>query len=608
MATHILGISCFYHDSAACLLRDGEIVAAAQEERFTRKKHDNSFPGHAVRYCLEEGGIEAKDLEFVGFYEKPFLKFERILETHMGIAPRGVCNFFRAIPLWLGDRLFIRTHIQEALSHDVKVLFCQHHESHAASAFYPSPFREAAILTLDAMGEWNTTSYGVGSENEISLLKELNFPHSLGMLYSAFTYYVGFRVNSGEYKLMGLAPYGEPKYADLIRRELIDIKEDGSFNLNMKYFGYLDSVVMIKRRFEELFGRPARKAETRIEQHHMDLARSVQEVTEEVILRMARHIHKESGRRNLCMAGGVALNCVANGKVLRETPFERLFVQPAAGDAGGALGVALFLWHRYLGRPRAVDDGRRDSMKAALLGPQFSDDEIKSFLKEREAPYEYLPDGQLCKRVAQLVADENVIGWFQGRMEFGPRALGSRSILGDARSPKMQSVMNLKIKFRESFRPFAPTVLEEKVSDYFDLDRESPYMLLVAPVRKDKRREMTPEEQKLFGVDKVKVARSAIPAVTHVDYSARVQTVSRHDNPRYHELICEFEKLTGCSVIVNTSFNVRGEPIVCTPEHAFMCFMRTQMDYLVLNNFLVAKRSVKPLDEDIDWRTLFEPD
>ena len=604
---NILGISAFYHDSAAALIRDGEIVAAAQEERFTRKKHDHRFPIRAIEYCLQEGGISSNELDFVGFYDKPFVKFERLIETYLAYAPAGLRSFLMAMPLWLKEKLWMPDTIKKSLGYDGKLLFCDHHESHAASAFFPSPFEEAAILTLDGVGEWTTASWGVGGDNRIELKSEIQFPHSLGLLYSAFTYYTGFKVNSGEYKVMGLAPYGEPKYVDLIYEHLIDLKEDGSFKLNMKYFNYCAGLTMTNRKFHKLFGGPPRKPETLVAQRDMDLARSVQEVTEEVMLRMARHVRRETGQKNLCLAGGVALNCVGNGRILREGIFDRIWIQPAAGDAGGALGTALYIWHCYLDNPRHVDlEG--DQQKASLLGPAYSDTEIRQFLDQNGYKYTPLGETEMPRTVAGLIADGKVVGWFCGRMEFGPRALGSRSIIGDARSSKMQATMNLKIKFRESFRPFAPSVLRESVSDYFEMDCESPYMLLVAPVREERRVQMTHEQKQLFGIDKLNVPRSDIPAVTHVDYSARIQTVSEEENPRYHQMIKAFEELSGYGVIVNTSFNVRGEPIVCTPEDAYRCFMRTDMDYLVLENFLLDKVEQKPLQEDMDWRKEFQLD
>ncbi len=604
---HILGISAFYHDSAACLVGDGRVLAAAQEERFTRKKHDAVFPKHAVDFCLAEAGISIGDIDLVAFYEKPFLKFDRILHTYLACAPAGLRSFLMAIPLWIRERIWMKDLIHRELCYAGKMLFAEHHESHAASAFFPSPYGEAAILTVDGVGEWTTTSFGIGRGNQVELHSELQFPHSLGLLYSAFTYFTGFKVNSGEYKLMGLAPYGEPKYVDLIRRELIDIKDDGSFRLNMEYFNYAVGLTMTNHRFSELFGGPPRQPETRLTQREMDLARSIQEVTEEILFRMARHVRRQTGMKNLCLAGGVALNCVANGRMLREGLFENIWIQPAAGDAGGALGAALLAWHHYLGQPRQCD-GRHDAQRGSLLGPGFSKDEIRRFLQTRNIPFTELTDAELPGRVADLIHAQKVVGWFQGRMEFGPRALGARSILGDARSPKMQELMNLKIKFRESFRPFAPAVLRERASDYFELDRESPYMLLTAPVASAQRRKLTAEEEKRFGMEKLLTTRSAIPAVTHVDYSARVQTVSAEDHPLFYQLIRQFAEKYGCPVIINTSFNVRGEPIVCTPEEAYLCFMRTNMDYLVLGNFLLEKTVQTTLDRDIDWLRQFELD
>ena len=604
----ILGISAFYHDSAACLLRDGEIFAAAQEERFTRKKGDAGFPVHAVEYCLQEAGIDVDDLSHVGFYDKPLLKFERILETYLGTAPRGFTSFLKAGPLWMKEKLFQDRTIREALGWKGPVLYAEHHESHAASAFFPSPFHEAAILTVDGVGEWATATMGIGRDNDIEILSELHWPDSLGLLYSAFTYYTGFKVNSGEYKVMGLAPYGEPKYVDLIYRELLDLREDGSFTLNQKYFNYLTGLTMTGPALNDLFDGPPRKPESRLTQKEMDLARSVQDVTEEIILRMATTLHERSGgMKHLCMAGGVALNCVANGRLLREGPFEDIWIQPAAGDAGGALGVAQLVWHRKLNRARELVPSR-DSMKGAYLGPSFSPDEIEAFLEREGAAYRRLERDDLIREVASLLADEKVVGWFDGRMEFGPRALGARSILGDPRSPRMQAQLNLKIKFRESFRPFAPSVLHDRVSDYFEIDRASPYMLLVAPVREDRRIPTSDEHRSLWGIDRLNVPRSDIPAVTHVDYSARIQTVHPDTNPNYYDLIREFERLTGCGLVVNTSFNVRGEPIVCTPEDAWRCFMRTDMDYLVLGPFLLEKEAQKEWKETSDWRLEFQLD
>jgi carbamoyltransferase len=602
-----LGISAFYHDSAACLLRDGEIIAAAQEERFTRKKGDSDFPARAVEYCLARAGIEAHELDYVGFYDKPLLKFERILETYLGVVPRGLRSFLMAGPLWIKEKLYMDRQLRRSLDYDGTILYAEHHESHAASAFLPSPFEEAAILTMDGVGEWATASIGVGRDNDVELLKELHWPDSLGLLYSAFTYYTGFKVNSGEYKVMGLAPYGEPKYVGLILEKLLDLRDDGSFRLNQEYFNYLTGLTMTGGGFDELFGGPPRSPESPVTQREMDLARSVQDVCEEIMLRMARTAHRETGMSNLCLAGGVALNCVGNGRILREGPFEQVWIQPAAGDAGGALGVAQLIWHRHLGHPRSIEPGR-DSMRGAYLGPDFTPEEIEAYLDSVGAAYRRLERRPLIEESARLLGSEKVVGWFNGRMEFGPRALGSRSILGDPRSPRMQEQMNLKIKFRESFRPFAPTVLEERVSDYFELDRKSPYMLLVAPVKESRRIPLTEEQQRLFGIERLNVPRSDIPAITHVNYSARVQTVNKEDNPDYHDLIEEFERRTGCGVVVNTSFNVRGEPIVCTPEHAYTCFMRTNMDYLVLGPYLLDKTEQPEWKEEVDWREAIELD
>lgn len=603
---NILGISAFYHDSAACILREGEIVAAAQEERFTRRKHDPEFPAHAIRYCLQAAGISAAELDYVAFYDKPFIKFERLLLTYLAYAPAGLTSFIKAMPLWLKRKLWLKEYIQRELDFSGKIIFPEHHESHAASAFYPSPFEEAAFLTIDGVGEWATASYGIGRGNAITLQAELMFPHSLGLLYSAFTYFAGFKVNSGEYKLMGLAPYGEPKYADVILNELIDLKEDGSFRMNMKYFGYCAGLTMTNKRFARLFGGPPRKPETPLTQREMDLARSVQEVTEEIMLRMARHVHHVTGMKKLVLAGGVALNCVGNGRILREGPFEDIWIQPAAGDAGGALGAALYAWYRYLGKARILARNGRDAQRGSYLGPSFSHANIENILTKNQTAFTKLSDAEIAPAAAKLLAEGNVMGWFQGRMEFGPRALGARSILGDARSPKMQALMNLKIKFRESFRPFAPAVLAERVSDYFMLDRESPYMLLVAPVLHKWR--TGDSENGALGLDKLKVVRSTIPAVTHVDFSARIQTVHPEDHPRFYALIHAFGELTNCPVIINTSFNVRGEPIVCTPQEALTCFMRTNMDYLVIENFLVAKKDQKEIVKDFSWQKQFELD
>ncbi len=604
---YILGISAFYHDSAAALINKEEIVAAAQQERFSRIKHDHGFPKDAIQYCLKEAKIQPKDLSYAVFYDKPLIKFERILETYLAYCPLGIRSFLKAMPLWIKQKLWIPDLIYKELpGFKGKIIFPSHHESHAASAFYPSPFKESAILTLDGVGEWTTASFGVGKGNDIRLDYEIRFPHSLGLLYSAFTYYVGFKVNSGEYKLMGLAPYGEPVYRELILRELIDLKDDGSFKLNLRYFPYPYGLKMINNRFEQLFGQPARHPEARITKFHMDVARSIQDVTEDAIVRMARHIKGSTRMKYLCLAGGVALNCVANGKILREKIFDDIWIQPAAGDAGGALGAALFVWHKYLGNIRSVK--ARDSQKASFLGPHYSDEEIEKFLKENSICYRKIPTAGIPKITAEYLAQEKVIGWFQGRMEFGPRALGARSIIADARSDKMQSQLNLKIKFRESFRPFAPTVLREKVSDYFELNCSSPYMLLVAPVKPGIRKQMTDKESKLFGIEKLNVQRSSIPAVTHVDYSARIQTIERDDFPLYYDTINEFYKNTGCAAIVNTSFNVRGEPLVCRPQEAYRCFMRTDMDYLVMGSFLLDKTKQKKLEKDTDWKKEFTPD
>ena len=590
MPAFVLGISAFYHDSAAALLRDGEIVAAAQEERFTRKKHDAGFPKHAVDFALKQAGIGIGDVDFVAFYDKPILKFHRVVEMFAGFVPTGFRAFARQLPLLLGDKLNMRRLLRKnlgTLPKNRRFVFPEHHESHAASAFYPSPFEEAAVLTMDGVGEWATTSLGVGEGNKLRLLQEIRFPHSLGLLYSAFTYYCGFKVNSGEYKLMGLAPYGEPRFEKQIREHLIDVRDDGSYRLDLTYFNYCQGLTMTSPRFHALFGMPPRPSESQLEQVHMDLAASIQKVTEDVMLKTARHARKVTGKKHLCLAGGVALNCVGNGVILREGPFEKIWIQPAAGDAGGALGAAQLVWHNLLGKPRTVKP--TDSQRGSLLGPRYESRDIKAFLDAQGVVYEeHATEDALADRVAQLIEQENVIGWFQGPMEFGPRALGSRSIIGDARSPRMQSVMNLKIKFRESFRPFAPIVLRERASDYFDIkpDHDSPYMLIVAPVRQDKRK---PVEPGLFGLDKLKQLRSVVPAITHVDYSARLQTVDGERNPRLASMMRRFEQRTGCPVLINTSFNVRGEPIVCTPQDALRCFLGTEMDVLVLENFVVRR-------------------
>lgn len=614
MAVTILGISAYYHDSAAALLRDGRIVAASQEERFTRRKHDPGFPGNAIASCLELAGITLPDVDYIVFYDKPLVKFERLLETYLAYAPKGFRSFVAAMPIWLKDKLFLKTTLKKELAAlgGIKtkelppLLFTAHHESHAASAFYPSPFDQAAILCLDGVGEWATSSVWQGKGNRLTPLWEIDFPHSLGLLYSAFTYYTGFKVNSGEYKLMGLAPYGEPRYVDRILDNLLDLKADGTFRLDMSYFNYATGLTMTGPKFHQLFAGPPRKPESPVSQKEMDIARSIQAVTETVVLRLAATIKQETGMDNLCLAGGVALNCVANGRILRESGYRDIWIQPAAGDAGGALGAALAVWHGYLEKDRAPDS-RDDRMEGSYLGPHFTNDEIKKFLEERKAPYQELPDPELFPRLADLLAAGNVIGWFNGRMEFGPRALGGRSIIGDPRNQQMQSQMNLKIKYRESFRPFAPAVMAEKVSDWFAFSGRSPYMLLVAPVAEDKR---TTDEgaQNLSGLDKLKFPRSLIPAVTHVDYSARIQTVHRETNPRFYALIDQFDQRTGCPVLINTSFNVRGEPIVCTPEDAYRCFMRTEMDYLVLENILLTKGDQPATAQDDSWQHEFELD
>ncbi len=600
MSCHILGISAYYHDSAAALLRDGALLAAAQEERFSRRKHDPRFPAEAIRYCLAEAGIGLGDVDYIAFYDKPLLKFERLLETYLAFAPRGIRSFVAAMPVWLKDKLFLKTTLRRSLAELgglepaalPPLLFSEHHQAHAASAFFASPYPRAAVLCMDGVGEWATTSAWLGEDHRLTPQWQIDFPHSLGLLYSAFTYYTGFKVNSGEYKLMGLAPYGEPVYADTILEHLVDLHEDGSFRLNMRYFDFATGLTMTHRRFAALFGGPPRRPESPIEQRHMDLARSIQAVTEEIVLRLARTAHRELGGHALCLAGGVALNCVANGRVLREGPFREVWVQPAAGDAGGAVGAALAAWHEYLDRPRRPAPG--DRMGGALLGPRYTNDEITAALDRLGARYAVLPDPALLPRVAELLAAEKVVGWFQGRMEFGPRALGNRSILGDPRSPRMQSVMNRKIKQRESFRPFAPAVKADKAAEWFALDRPSPYMLVVAPVREDRRLPLDPADAERTGLAKLQVPRSTIPAVTHVDDSARVQTVDDRTHPRFYRLLDHFERLTGCPVLINTSFNVRGEPIVCTPEDAYRCFMGTDMDHLVLENVLLAKRDQPP--------------
>jgi carbamoyltransferase len=628
--TRILGLSAYYHDSAACLVEDGRVVAAAQEERFTRKKHDAGFPSRAVEYCLREAGVTARELDLVGFYEKPLVKFQRLIETYGATAPRGWKSYLMAMPLWLGEKLWMADDIRDRLEgYPGQVMFGEHHESHAASAFYPSPFEQAAIVTMDGVGEWATSSIGVGRGRELELVRELRFPHSLGLLYSAFTYFTGFRVNSGEYKVMGLAPYGEPKYVKAIKDHLLEIRDDGSLWMNMEYFTYPHGLTMTGSRFEQLFDGPARAPESRLTQREMDLARSIQDITEEVMLKMTSFAHRESGLRDLCLAGGVALNCVGNGRILREGPFEQIWIQPAAGDAGGALGVALSLWHRYLEKPRvsceaagtwerpvvSASGGRTksagatpryaDGMQGSFLGPRSTEAEIESFLSAHGYPAHRLEPAALADQIAALMAEEKVIGLLQGRMEFGPRALGGRSIIGDARSVKMQSVMNVKIKFRESFRPFAPAVLREHVAEWFEMDTDSPYMLLVADVQPSRRLPVPDEARSLWGIERLNVPRSTVPAITHVDYSARVQTVRRETSPLYYDIIEAFYRRTGCPVIVNTSFNVRGEPIVCTPEDAFRCFMRTDMDVLVLENFILMKSEQAPVVQDDAWRKEF---
>ena len=620
MPTRILGLSAFYHDSAAALVVDGELVAAAQEERFTRKKHDAGFPKQAASWCLKEGGLESADLDAVVFYDKPLLKFERLFETYLDFAPRGFRSFLAAMPPWMKEKLWMKDRIRHELSYRGEVLFADHHESHAASAFYPSPFEEAAVLTMDGVGEWATSSVGHGRGSELDLLLELRFPHSVGLLYSAFTYFCGFRVNSGEYKLMGLAPYGEPRYVDAIRSEVVEIHDDGSIRLDLDKFEFAHGLTMTGAAFEELFGGPARTPEALLTQREMDLAASIQKVTEEIVLRMARHARALTGSKYLCLAGGVALNCVANGALLREKVFDDLWIQPAAGDAGGAVGAALAVWHRRMGRARTSPERfgtwapanggsplppYADGMKGAYLGPAFSSEEIAGWLRGRAVPFRTVLPAELPGVVADLLAAGKVVGLLQGRMEFGPRALGGRSILGDPRSPQMQSTMNLKIKFRESFRPFAPSVLREDVSEWFEHDGDSPYMLLTAVVRSELRREMSEEEARLWGIEKLNVPRSTIPAVTHVDYSARLQTVRQETNPLYHAILSAFRERTGCPVVVNTSFNVRGEPIVCTPRDAYLCFMRTEMDALVLENHVLLREEQPEFADGEDWRSTF---
>lgn len=607
--THILGISAFYHDSAAALITDGKIIAAAQEERFTRIKHDYNFPQNAIEYCLSEAGITADQLTAVAFYDKPFLKFERLMETYLAHAPKGISSFMKALPLWLNQKLFLPREIDKGLNniYEGPIYFTTHHASHAASAFFPSPFQEAAIITFDGVGEWSTSTWGVGRDNRIELHKEIRFPHSLGLLYSAFTYYTGFRVNSGEYKLMGLAPYGEPKYVREILDNLIDVKEDGSFWLDQSYFNYSAGLTMTSEKFHRLFGQPPRNPETQVTQFQMDIAASIQKVTEDVMMRIAKHVHQETGMENLCMAGGVALNCVANGLLLKESPFKNIWVQPAAGDAGGSLGAAQFVWHQIMDNPRETNGS--DTQFGSYLGPRYKNEDIKEFLDSAGAKYSYFnTEDDLYREIADLIGSEKVTGLFMGRMEFGPRALGARSIVGDARSPQMQSTINLKIKFRESFRPFAPSVLQERVSDYFEMDSESPYMLMVAGVKEEHRLPISDEQKQLFGIEKLKMPRSDVPAITHVDYSARVQTVDPVRNPSYYKILKAFEDKTGCGVIINTSFNIRGEPIVCRPEEAYRCFMFTDMDALVLENFICLKEDQPPMEGSEEYKKQFKLD
>ena len=612
--SHILGLSAYYHDSAAALVSDGKIIAAAQEERFTRKKHDAGFPAEAIRYCLAEAGLAFNAIDQVVFYDKPLVKFERLLETYIATTPRGFPSFLAAMPIWLKEKLYLKTVIRRELAAIGEcqkkalpsLLFAEHHQSHAASAFFPSPFPEAAVLCMDGVGEWATTTVWHGKDNRVHPLWQIDFPHSLGLLYSAFTYFTGFKVNSGEYKLMGLAPYGVPRYTELILDNLIDVKLDGTFRLAMEYFDYATGLRMTNDRFSELFRRGPRAPESPLTQDEMDIAASIQVVTEDIVLRLAQTIHAETGLKNLCLAGGVALNCVANGRLLREGPFEELWIQPAAGDAGGALGCALATWHEYLDQPRSCDT--QDAMQGAYLGPAFTDAEARESLESVGAVYNTLEASELYSSVAELLAKGHVVGWFQGRMEFGPRALGARSIIGDPRNIEMQSVMNLKIKYRESFRPFAPAVLAERIADYFEQAEESPYMLLVANVREMLRKQVSVEDDQLFGIDKLNVLRSELPAITHIDYSARIQSVHKETNPQFHALLSAFDQLTGCGVLVNTSFNVRGEPIVCTPLDAYRCFMRTEMDSLVIGNMVFAKMDQPVWNEEGDWRETFELD
>jgi len=626
--TYVLGISAFYHDSGVALIKDDKIISAIQEERLSRKKHDSSFPINGIKYCLEEANIKLEDVDFIGFYDKPFLKFERLIETYLSEAPRGFQSFLMAIPVWLKEKLFLKDTLIKELSAiqlngnidkniiklvkssiEKKLLFAEHHQSHASSCFYPSPFFESAILTMDGVGEWTTTAIAHGNNNKIKFLQEIHFPHSLGLFYSAITYFAGFKVNSGEYKVMGLAPYGEPKYVDLMKQNLIDIKEDGSFRLNMKYFNYTVGLTMTNENFNKLFNRKPRKSESEITQFEMDLASSLQIITEEIVIKLAKTAKKLTGSKNLTMAGGVALNCVANGVLLREKIFENIWVQPASGDAGGALGVAMAIYFDHLNKPRDADE-INDNMQGSYLGKAYSDEDVKQYLDSINAKYLHLPNQvEYCQKIAQYLADQKVIGWHQGRTEFGPRALGARSIIGDPRSNKMQSQMNLKIKFRESFRPFAPAILREKISEYFEIDDiDSPYMLMVAPVKKDQRILMTKEQEQLFGIEKLNIARSKIPAVTHVDYSARIQTVDGKYNQKFYNLIKEFDKLTNCPVLINTSFNVRGEPIVCSPQDSYRCFMRTEIDVLAIENFILLKKDQPKFLDDLDWQKTYELD
>ena len=612
----ILGLSAYYHDSAACLVRNGDIVAAAQEERFTRKKHDAGFPTEAIKFCLDHAGLSLSDVREIVFYDKPLLKFERLLETYLTYAPKGISSFLAAMPVWMKEKLFLKDLLRKEFCSEFgltsktevpQILFGEHHESHAAAAFFPSPYQEAVVLCMDGVGEWATTSAWIGKGNQLTPFWEIPFPHSLGLLYSAFTYYTGFKVNSGEYKVMGLAPYGKPTFVKEIYEYLLDVKSDGTFRLNMEYFDYCTGLRMTNQKFDEVFGGPPREPESELTQREMDLARSVQEVTEEVMLRLAKSLQQETGLDSLCLSGGVALNCVGNGRLLREGPFKKLWIQPAAGDAGSAVGAALSVHFQYHQQPRSTN-GRGDTMSGSYLGPSFSNEEIEKRLNVLDAHYDRLNDEALFAQVANALASEKVVGWFQGRMEFGPRALGGRSLLGDPRSEKMQSTMNLKIKYRESFRPFAPSVLRERVSDYFDLDTDSPYMLLVAPVHEKRRISLTEEQKELWGIDLLHVPKSDVPAITHVDYSARVQTVTQETNPRYYRLLKEFDQQTGCGVLINTSFNVRGEPIVGTPEDAFRCFMRTEMDVLVLENCVLLKENQKPIPQDDSWKNEFALD